>query len=61
MGGQIDKTDEALEIINSIFSIMIQVENYLDETYNFLGKESIAQDYTIHILELLAEKCNEAG
>lgn len=59
MGGQINKKDEALGIINAIFSIMIQVENYLDEKYNFLGKESIAQDYTLHILELLAEKCNE--
>lgn len=62
MGGQLygtDATDELIGIVNNIFSILIQIENYLDEKYNFLGKDSIAKDYMLHIIEQLADKCNE--
>ncbi|WP_455258729.1 hypothetical protein [Peptoniphilus asaccharolyticus] len=44
---------------NNIFSILIQIENYLDEKYNFLGKDSIAKEYMLHIIEQLADKCDE--
>lgn len=44
---------------NNIFSILIQIENYLDEKYNFLGKDSIAKEYMVHIIEQLADKCDE--
>lgn len=46
-------------IVNNIFSILIQIENYLDEKYNFLGKDSIAKEYMVHIIEQLADKCDE--
>ena len=62
MGGQLygtDATDEPIGIVNNIFSILIQIENYLDEKYNFLGKDSIAKEYMLHIIEQLADKCNE--
>ena len=59
MGGQTNRTDEALAIANDILSILLQVENYLDEKYNFLGAESIAKNYMLHIMEQLAAKCNE--
>ena len=58
MGGQTNRTDEALAITNDILSILLQVENYLDEKYNFLGAESIAKNYMLHIMEQLAAKCN---
>lgn len=51
MGGQFygtDATDEPIGIVNNIFSILIQIENYLDEKYNFLGKDSIAKEYMLH-------------
>jgi hypothetical protein len=62
MGGQLygtDATDEPIGIVNNIFSILIQIENYLDEKYNFLGKDSIAKEYMLHIIEQLADKCDE--
>ena len=62
MGGQLygtDATDEPIGIVNNIFSILIQIENYLDEKYNFLGKDSIAKEYMLHIIEQLVDKCNE--
>lgn len=62
MGGQLygtDATDEPIGIVNNIFSILIQIENYLDEKYNFLGKDSIAKEYMVHIIEQLADKCDE--
>lgn len=59
MGGQTNRTDEALAITNDILSILLQVENYLDEKYNFLGAESIAKNYMLHIMEQLVAKCNE--
>ena len=55
---QIDRRDDAMTVINDIFSILLQVENYLDEKYRFLGKENIARDYTLHIIEQLAEVCD---
>lgn len=58
MGGQINRRDDAMTVINDIFSILLQVENYLDEKYRFLGKENIARDYTLHIIEQLAEVCD---
>lgn len=57
MGGQIDRRDDAMAVINDIFSILLQVENYLDEKYRFLGKDNIARDYALHIVEQLAERC----
>ncbi|MGN1114517.1 MAG: hypothetical protein ACI4RC_05290 [Oscillospiraceae bacterium] len=61
MGGKIEGSSEPIEIVNNIFSILIQIENYLDEKYNFLGKDSIAKDYMLHIIEQLIDKCNEEG
>lgn len=58
MGGQIDRRDDAMTVINDIFSILLQVENYLEEKYRFLGRENIARDYVLHIVEQLAEVCD---
>ena len=55
MGGQTGETDAAIGITNNMISVLIQVENYLDEKYNFLGRESIAQNYMMHIVKQLAE------
>ena len=51
------RRDDAMAVINDIFSILLQVENYLDEKYRFLGKDNIARDYALHIVEQLAERC----
>lgn len=59
MGGQIYGTDEPIGIVNNIFSILLQIENYLDEKYNFLGNDSIAKDYMLRIIRQLAAQCNE--
>ena len=60
MGGQLygtDATDEPIGIVNNIFSILIQIENYLDEKYNFLGKDSIAKEYMgLFFAKTVAEK-----
>lgn len=57
MGGQTNRTDEAIAITNDMLSILLQIENFLDEKYNFLGTESIAKNYMSHIIEQLAEMC----
>lgn len=55
MGDRANKMDEAIGITNDILSILLQIENYLDEKYHFLGADSIAKDYIMHILEQLLE------
>lgn len=55
MGGQLGATYEPIGIVNNIFSILIQIENYLDEKYNFLGKDSIAKDYGAYYRENFRE------
>lgn len=55
MGDKSNKMDEAIGITNDILSILLQIENYLDEKYHFLGADSIAKDYIMHILEQLLE------
>lgn len=55
MGDKAHKMDEAIGITNDILSILLQIENYLDEKYHFLGADSIAKDYIMHILEQLLE------
>lgn len=55
MGDRANKMDEAIGITNDILSILLQIENYLDEKYHFLGADSIAQSYIMHILEQLLE------
>lgn len=55
MGDKAYKMDEAIGITNDILSILLQIENYLDEKYHFLGADSIAQGYIMHILEQLLE------
>lgn len=53
-------TDEVPMIItNNIFSILIQVENYLNEKYHFLGSERMAMHYIYHILEQLHKEIME--
>lgn len=59
MGGKADKTDEALAITNDLLAILLQIENYLADKYNFLGAESISKNYIKHIMEQLLAKCNE--
>lgn len=56
MGDKAHKMDEAIGITNDILSILLQIENYLDEKYHFLGKDSIAKDYIMHILKQLLEE-----
>lgn len=53
MGDKAHKMDEAIGITNDILSILLQIENYLDEKYHFLGADSIAKSYIMHILEQL--------
>lgn len=55
MGDKAHKMDEAIGITNDILSILLQIENYLDEKYHFLGADSIAKGYIMHILEQLLE------
>ena len=57
MGGQTNRTDEAIAITNDMLSILLQIENYLDEKYNFLGAESLAKNYMLHIIQQLADMC----
>ncbi|CDC79265.1 unknown [Clostridium sp. CAG:964] len=57
MGGQTNRTDEAIAITNDMLSILLQIENYLDEKYNFLGAESLAKNYMLHIIQQLANMC----
>ena len=58
MGGQTNRTNEAIAITNDLLSILLQIENYLDEKYNFLGQDSIAKNYMLRIIQLLEEMCN---
>lgn len=44
-----------MSIVNNILSILLQIESYLDEKYNFLGEESIAKNYIHHILKQISE------
>lgn len=57
MGGKADKTDEALAVANDVFSILLQIENFLADKYHFLGDESIAQKYMLHIMGTLMKEC----
>ena len=57
MGGQTNRTDESIAITNDMLSILLQIENYLDEKYNFLGSESLAKNYMLHIIQQLADMC----
>lgn len=57
MGGQTNRTKEALAVTNDLLSILIQVENFFTEKYNFLGVENIAKNYMSHILDQLQEIC----
>ena len=59
MGGQLHRTDAPIGIVNNIFSILLQIENYLDEKYNFLGEDSIAKNYMLHIIGQVADKCDK--
>lgn len=62
MGAQLPDAGAAnkpVDIVNDILSILLQVENYLDEKYNFLGNDSIARNYIYHILEQLIDNYDE--
>lgn len=62
MGMQMYGTEDVpMSIVNNIFSILIQVENYLDEKYQFLGGEHLAMDYMLHILEQTHEELTKEG
>lgn len=58
MGEQANMADEAINITNDILSILLQLENYLDEKYNFLGENSIAKNYMVHIIKQINELCS---
>ena len=60
MGGKADKTDEAIAVTNDVLSILLQVENFLAEKYHFLGNESIAKKYMMHVMGTLSKLCEEA-
>lgn len=59
MSGQTNRLDEGIAITNDLLSILLQVENYLAEKYNFLGAESISKDYMSNILNQLVKICEE--
>jgi len=59
MSGQTNRLDEGIAITNDLLSILLQVENYLAEKYNFLGAESISKDYMSNILSQLVKICEE--
>ena len=59
MSGQTNRMDEGIAITNDLLSILLQVENFLAEKYNFLGAESISKDYMANILNQLLEICEE--
>ena len=59
MGDRIQQTDEVIAITNNILSILLQIENYLDEKYHFLGQENIAKNYMMHIFKQVIEICNK--
>lgn len=51
----INSKNNPVSIVNNILSILLQIESYLDEKYNFLGEESIAKNYIHHILKQISE------
>lgn len=51
----INSKNNPVSIVNNILSILLQIESYLDEKYNFLGEESIAKNYIYHILKQISE------
>ena len=59
MGGQTNRREEAIAITTDLLSILLQIENFLYEKYNFLGAESIAQTYIRRIVEKISIMCNE--
>ena len=59
MGDRIQQTDEVIAITNNILSILLQIENYLGEKYDFLGQENIAKNYMMHIFKQVIEICNK--
>lgn len=59
MGSQLGGTYEPIGIVKNIYIILLQIENYLDEKYRFLGKDAIVKDYMHHIFQGISEKCNE--
>lgn len=60
MGGKANKTDEAIAVANDVLSILLQVENFLADKYHFLGDESIAKKYMLHVMGTLSKLCEEA-
>lgn len=58
MGAKTNRIDETIAITNNLLSILLQIENYLDDKYNLLGSESISKDYMLHIVDQLAAKCS---
>ena len=59
MSGQTNRLDEGIAITNDILSILLQIENFLAEKYNFLGAEGISKKYVTNILNQLSVICKE--
>lgn len=50
MGDKAGRKDETIQFLNALFSILIQVEQYLVDKYQFLGADQIVKKYSTHIL-----------
>lgn len=59
MSGQTNRLDEGIAITNDILSILLQIENFFAERYNFLGAEGISKKYMANILNQLLVICKE--
>lgn len=57
MSEQTNRVEEGIAITSDVLSILIQVENFFAEKYNFLGEESISQKYMSNIINQLMEIC----
>lgn len=55
IGEQSGRNSEAIGIANNLLSILLQIENFLDEKYRLTGTENISQEYIYAILKQLVE------
>ena len=61
MGSQTNMVTEAIGVTNDMLSILLQIENYLDEKYNFLGEESVAKIYMEHVIKQIMAFIQQGG
>lgn len=61
MAAKANQRDECMQFLNDFISILIQVEEHLDDLYSPLGAKQLAQRYTSHIVSSIKKEITDGG